>query len=400
LTFTGTGEAGAAVELFADTLSLGSGTVDGDGNWSITTGLLADGDHVLFARATDLAGNSADGDTLGITVDRTPPAPPAILGFSEDTGEPDGVTTDRTPELSGLAEALATVHLLRNGTAIDTVAAGADGTWAWAEPAALAVGRHDYTAYAEDAAGNAGAASDPLTVFAVDAKASAGNGDDVLLAAASPASLDGRNGDDTLFGAGGNDTLKGGNGHDVLAGGGGRDALWGGAGNDTAAGGDGSDTLFGEAGNDRLEGGDGDDRIEGAAGSDVLDGGRGADTMRGGAGDDTLTGGGGADRLYGDAGEDWIDLGLDGAKDTVYGTVAQLSGDRFAGFETGKSGDVIAITGLAAKYGKLLDSVTIADGVLSLAKVGGGEIAFDGLAGDHVTDTMLGSDGSILLYVV
>ncbi|MGE0718775.1 MAG: hypothetical protein AB7P02_25230, partial [Alphaproteobacteria bacterium] len=89
-----------------------------------------------------------------------------------------------------------------------------------------------------------------------------------------------------------------------------------------------------------------------------------------------------------------------------------LAGDTISGFhlsEDSKSpkndadadADVIAITGLnPATQGKYLDSLVITGGVLSLSKVGGGQIVFEGLADGHYTDTVLGSDGSILLYIV
>ena len=107
-----------------------------------------------------------------------------------------------------------------------------------------------------------------------------------------------------------------------------------------------------------------------------------------------------ADQVFGDAEGDWILLADDGARDTVYGTVVHLGGDTIFGFETGKAGDVLAITGLAAKHGKLLDSVTVTDGVLSLSKVGGGTVVFADLDGTFVTDTMPGGDGAILVYVM
>ncbi|MGE0718091.1 MAG: hypothetical protein AB7P02_21775, partial [Alphaproteobacteria bacterium] len=93
------------------------------------------------------------------------------------------------------------------------------------------------------------------------------------------------------------------------------------------------------------------------------------------------------------------------------GSLAHLAGDTITGFsvvdipdyttKTDPDADVIAITGLAAAtYGKLLDSIVFTDGVLSLGKAGGGTILLEGLEGTHYTDTVLGSDGSILLYIV
>ncbi len=143
-----------------------------------------------------------------------------------------------------------------------------------------------------------------------------------------------------------------------------------------------------------------------------MDGGSGNDTIYGGSEGDLLIAGSGADRIFGESGSDWIVLGVDdceceddegdGVRDTVYGTVAQLSGDTIQGFVTGKDvdSDVIVVTGLPSGQGKYLDSIVLTGNVLSLSKVGGGTIHLDGLTGTMHTDTVLGSDGGILIYVV
>ncbi|BBK33102.1 hemolysin type calcium-binding protein [Stella humosa] len=338
----------------------------------------------------------------GALVGAGAPAAPFIAGFADDTDEAgDGVTRDRTLTLTGTAEAGSEVEVRRDGTAVDTVTADADGEWSYDGGAdTLTFGFHAFTAVATDRFGNESEASAALEVFVLNPSAAPGNGDDLVGGGAGSSNIDGKNGNDTLFGFGGNDTLKGGNGSDRLDGGGDRDALHGGNGNDTALGGAGDDTLYGEAGNDWLLGGDGTDRLEGGAGADILDGAAGADTLRGGDGGDRLTPGDGKDRVFGDADGDWIDLGGDGDGDTVYGTAFHLSHDTIAGFETGWSGDLLAVTGLASKYAKLLDSIAVTDGVLSLSKVGGGEIRFEDLGGDFLTHTMLGADGAILVYLV
>lgn len=332
------------------------GTVDFDPGAGTALAEAADGNKFYLLRYT------AAGDLL---TDRVAPEAPAVLAITGDTGEPDGVTTDRTLTLSGTAEAHSTVHLMRDGQGMDTVVADEDGNWTWTDPATLALGHHAYAATAEDTAGNESEESDPFAVFIVDRKAQPTNNPDLVQAAASGGNIDGKNGNDSLFGEAGRDTLKGGNGDDLVAGGSGEDALWGGNGNDRLAGGNGNDTLYGEAGSDRLDGGNGSDRLEGGAGGDRLDGGTGADTLHGGAGTDTLAGGPGADRFYGDADGDWIDLGPDVGRDTVYGSVAHLADDTIHGFQAGLSGDVIAIAGLSAKHGRLLDSVAVTDGALS-----------------------------------
>ncbi|MGE0719113.1 MAG: Ig-like domain-containing protein, partial [Alphaproteobacteria bacterium] len=377
------------------------------GGWSAVsdpatfTGV-ADGTHTLQVRATDAAGNEDTTPAEYVwTVDTSVPSVPVVTAIADDTGETgDGVTTDRSLTVSGTGDPGTTVHLLRGATEIGTATVSGGGTWSIADATTLGFGKHAYTAYATGGTGNESGLSGPFAVFVIDTKASPGAGGDVIAMGAGGNSLDGKDGNDALFGEAGNDTVKGGNGADWLSGGGDQDALWGGNGNDTAMGGNGKDTIYGEAGDDSLTGDAGDDRIEGGMGSDRADGGAGADTVSGGDGTDTLVAGAGADRLLGEASGDWVVLGHDDAKDTVYGSVAHLAGDTITGFETGKGGDVIAITGLAATAGKLLDSLAITGGVLSLGKVGGGTILFDDLAGTLHTDTALGSDGSLLLYIV
>ena len=246
-----------------------------------------------------------------------------------------------------------------------------------------------------------------MTTLRIDPAVNPTKGPDIVIADDKANLIDGKEGNDQIYGLGGNDTLKGGQGSDTLHGGADNDVGHGGDGGDRLWGGDGVDTLYGEGGSDFAEGGNGGDRIEGGAGDDTLDGGNGNDTVLGGDAVDLLIGGLGGDRLQGDDMGDWIVLDLDGvadgARDTVVGTVAHLSGDTIRGFVTGKSStaDVIAITGLASNKGKLLDSIVLVDNVLSLSKVGGGTITFENLEpGMHYTDTILGSAGEILVYVI
>ncbi|MCC7275659.1 MAG: right-handed parallel beta-helix repeat-containing protein, partial [Alphaproteobacteria bacterium] len=235
------------------------------------------------------------------------------------------------------------------------------------------------------------------------------NGPDILNGDGKGNSIDGLNGDDVLYGFAGNDTLRGSNGQDLVYGGADADLAYGGNGNDTIHGEDGNDRVVGDAGNDLGYGGNGNDRLEGGSGTDTMDGGNGDDTIYGGDAADSLFGGPGGDRIYGEAIGDWIVLGADsagdGTRDTVYGTVAHLSGDTILGFRTGGKGvaeaDVIAVTGLSSSNGKYLDSLVLSGNVLSLSKVGGGTITFEDLsAGTHFTDTVLGATGEILLYVL
>jgi Bacterial Ig-like domain len=56
---TGTAEANAQVQLLVDRQPMGTTMADADGRWSLQTSPLTDGQHVLNAIATDIAGNSS-----------------------------------------------------------------------------------------------------------------------------------------------------------------------------------------------------------------------------------------------------------------------------------------------------------------------------------------------------
>jgi len=102
--------------------------------------------------------------------DTTPPAPPVITGFSDDSGTiGDFVTNDATPTFTGTAEPNSTVTVFDGATAIGTAAVDAMGLWVFASPA-LADGARDVTARATDAAGNTG---DPSAPFALTIDATA-----------------------------------------------------------------------------------------------------------------------------------------------------------------------------------------------------------------------------------
>ncbi len=102
----------------------------------------------------------------------------------------------------------------------------------------------------------------------------------------------------------GNDTVRLGGGVTVVNTGAGNDAATGFANAEMFRMGRGNDYAFGAAGNDTIWGEDGADKLWGSEGADVLYGGNGNDTLFGGAGDDVLAGGFGSDVLTGEAGSD------------------------------------------------------------------------------------------------
>jgi Ca2+-binding RTX toxin-like protein len=101
----------------------------------------------------------------------------------------------------------------------------------------------------------------------------------------------------------------------------------GGAGNDELIGGWGSDLLRGGLGDDGVWGREARDVLKGGGGHDLLRGGYGNDVLHGGFGDDRLFGGRGHDTLYGEGGSDYLDGGLGGGTDTLYG--GNPEGDTF-----------------------------------------------------------------------
>mgnify|MGYP002651338978 FL=1 len=166
LTFTGTAEAGAIIELFDGATSLGTVTADGTGAWTFVTGAQADGTHSYSVTATDVAGNSNGiaSAPLIINVDTSAPAAPVITGYSDDTGAAgDGITRDTTLVLTGTAEAGAQIEIFDGATSLGTATVTGAGTWSFTT-AALTDGAHSFTAVATDAAGSTGPASAALAV--------------------------------------------------------------------------------------------------------------------------------------------------------------------------------------------------------------------------------------------
>ena len=88
-TFAGTAEPGVTVELFEGATRLGSATA-GAAGWTITSSTLTDGTHVLFARATDAAGNVADSGSVVIRIDTSRPT----VSITRGPGQPDAVIGD------------------------------------------------------------------------------------------------------------------------------------------------------------------------------------------------------------------------------------------------------------------------------------------------------------------
>ncbi|WP_240357922.1 Ig-like domain-containing protein [Myxococcus vastator] len=125
----------------------------------------AEGEHTLWVRAVDGAGNvDASPATYTWTVDLTPPAAPVIVSPTSGAVLDDGTVT-----LTGTAQGAVSVHVTLGGTTYGPIAVDGSGNWSFTPPVSL--GDDTYTAVvtATDSAGNESA---PASVtFTVDTSA-------------------------------------------------------------------------------------------------------------------------------------------------------------------------------------------------------------------------------------
>ena len=167
---SGTAEAGSIVTIRDGNTVLGSVSVGSNGSWSFTTPALGEGNHSLSTTVTDAAGNVSPASTpIAFSVDTTAPAAVSGLQVTDNAGSATGAlasgqtTDDRTPTLSGSAEAGAVVRIYDGTTLLGSVTAASNGSWSFT-PDALTNGQHSLTTTVTDAAGNVSPASPVFTV--------------------------------------------------------------------------------------------------------------------------------------------------------------------------------------------------------------------------------------------
>jgi hypothetical protein len=300
-TFVGSAEGGTTVTLFEGGTVLGTAKASTGGSWSIKSAALADGKHVITARATDPAGNLGNLSTgLTVTIDTVAPlTAPVVASVS-------------TKAISGTAEANSAVTLFDNNVALSgSIVASAASVWS--KSIALTPGTHTITGRATDRAGNVGAIQTAGVVVIGTA------GADVLTDAPGPT---------LMSGGAGNDTYHVGNSTDVIM--------------ESAAEGL-ADTVLAKVAYtigaaSRIEFLTADVGAPGLA----LGGNGFINTITGGAGNDTLIGGGGADLLVGGGGADLFVLTA--LSDS---TVAASGRDRIGDFSV-VAGDRIDLQALDA----------------------------------------------------
>ncbi|MBF0124899.1 MAG: hypothetical protein HQL60_06160, partial [Magnetococcales bacterium] len=167
--FTGGGEPGATVELLKGSTSLGTGSVDYEGRWTVTVPKLSSGNNFITARQTDLAGNVGM-FSVGLYVSVSGPARPTGLDLlaTDDTGtyNDDNVTSKTALTITGTGAEGATVTLLDGSKSVGTAVVKSDGIWS-VPTKGLTDGVHDFTATQKVAGEDASGASDPLSVTVV-----------------------------------------------------------------------------------------------------------------------------------------------------------------------------------------------------------------------------------------
>ncbi|MFV0262383.1 MAG: BapA/Bap/LapF family large adhesin [Kluyvera sp.] len=158
---SGTAEGNSKVLLFDNGKWVATVTANNDGDWSYpVTTPLTEGTHRYTTIVEDAAGNqSALSDPFVIIVDTVAPvAPGAIVatdnvGLYEGTIPVGGLTNDKTPTLSGVAEGNTLVTVYQDGNPVYSVQTGADGKWSYTT-AELTDAQHTFSVTATDAAGN------------------------------------------------------------------------------------------------------------------------------------------------------------------------------------------------------------------------------------------------------
>lgn len=169
LVITGTAEPNASVEVFVNSISIGTATAGGGGIWSFdySSSTLAQGDYTITAAAIDAAGNTSSiSADFNISIDTTTPAVPSVNSVSDDTGiAADEITFDNQLFITGTAEVNSTVEVFVDAASIGTTTADALGDWTFDYTGtALADASYAITATASDIAANTSAVSNVLNI--------------------------------------------------------------------------------------------------------------------------------------------------------------------------------------------------------------------------------------------
>ncbi len=161
-TITGSAVANSVVTLYNFITVVATGTADGSGLWSITTGSLTGSSYTFTATALDTDGvESALSAPFIFSIDTTAPTAPTGLVLAAGNG---ALTNNATPPITGTAEAGSTVQLYDGNVLVGSATVGGGGLWTVSPSSSLSDAAHTLTVRAVDAAGNSSAASSALIV--------------------------------------------------------------------------------------------------------------------------------------------------------------------------------------------------------------------------------------------
>ncbi|MFB0713568.1 BapA/Bap/LapF family large adhesin [Buttiauxella noackiae] len=161
---TGTAEPGTTVTITgANNVVLGTSVVGANGSFTITLTPAQTHGESLTANIHDRAGNVGP-DTNFDASNSNFPTVPVLATVADNAGTITGnltngqVTDDKTPTLSGTAEAGTTVTIYDKGISIGSVTADGTGHWTFT-PTALPDGQHVFTLTATNSSGTSGTSS-------------------------------------------------------------------------------------------------------------------------------------------------------------------------------------------------------------------------------------------------
>jgi hypothetical protein len=148
-TFTGTGQAGATIEIRGTTRVVTTAKVESDGTWSAASNIdLARGSYALTAKQT-APGNATTEAPVRFTIAAAAAAPIEVT-----SPEMNGTTTGARPTFTGTGQAGATIEIRGTTRVVTTAKVESNGAWSAASNIDLARGSYALTAK-QTAPGNA-----------------------------------------------------------------------------------------------------------------------------------------------------------------------------------------------------------------------------------------------------
>ena len=154
ITFSGTAAPGAEIQVVVDGVPVGKARAGADGQWSLSATVDKPGDRQVVVQALDAQGAvAAAANPATVSIGAPAAKAPTIAAPAE------GAIAGGSLTLSGTGTPGSRIEILDGDKVIGTAAVAADGTWSF--PTAPQPGTHAYSARV---AGDASAASAPVSV--------------------------------------------------------------------------------------------------------------------------------------------------------------------------------------------------------------------------------------------